>query len=80
MSTKTWIIECDRCGRIVDATKEAFMRDGDEDVCRHCYSEEDYQYNVLARINWRAWVTGAIVGICFFMCVYIAYKVVTNLW
>lgn len=34
---KVWIVECDNCGKEIDATKETFMQGDNEELCNECY-------------------------------------------
>jgi hypothetical protein len=69
LTTKTWIIECDRCARIIDATKESFLQDNGEDVCKSCYSEKDFTcVKPVFRLNWKHGILIAVLCIAFILC------------
>jgi hypothetical protein len=36
MTTLIWVVECDSCGGIIDATEEPFFENDGEQFCQEC--------------------------------------------
>lgn len=45
MAIVSWIIECDNCGREIDATQESFVEKDEMQLCNECANEETPKLN-----------------------------------